>query len=284
MVCTPQSNWCVHCLAFMTHFSQRKMKKCAQPLELVPSPGEQFCLHEWNYTVKTEPFHPLTSVVCNHQWMLGSASWINMLWCGWPWPTSVELPIIVLLGGKTEGIAFDKKNGKNCYMPHHLNSSSPLLLFWICLPRQLCFLFVLLALAPKQWAVFFSVCIVCVGIQAAGKRSYLRRYSSMTKEMRPSHRIDVLSDALHYYGWKSAGNMSMSTPSVLPYSTSTSMLTQINSWQKDYHVQKMQKEAAEKLKDVIQESPGSDMLYNDCKYYIIIANLCCTLQFLLQKM
>ncbi|XP_028412340.1 uncharacterized protein LOC114535157 [Dendronephthya gigantea] len=30
--------------------------------------------------------------------------------------------------------------------------------------------------------------------------SYLRRFSKMTKEMRPSHRIDVLSDALLHYG------------------------------------------------------------------------------------
>lgn len=88
-----------------------------------------------------------------------------------------------------------QRNGKNNYMPHHINSSSPLLLFWTCLPRQLCFLFVLLALAPNQWAVFFfdmyclcwhqgkgklclllhrhptrgstifSVCTACVGIQ-----------------------------------------------------------------------------------------------------------------------
>ena len=33
--------------------------------------------------------------------------------------------------------------------------------------------------------------------------SYLRRFSRMTKEMRPSHRIDVLSHALLYYGYKS---------------------------------------------------------------------------------
>ena len=30
--------------------------------------------------------------------------------------------------------------------------------------------------------------------------SYLRRYTKMTKEMRPSHRIDILSHALLYYG------------------------------------------------------------------------------------
>ena len=30
--------------------------------------------------------------------------------------------------------------------------------------------------------------------------SYLRRFSKMTKEMRPSHRIDVSSSAILYYG------------------------------------------------------------------------------------
>ena len=29
--------------------------------------------------------------------------------------------------------------------------------------------------------------------------SYLRRFGKMTKEMRPSHRIDVLAHALTYY-------------------------------------------------------------------------------------
>jgi len=34
--------------------------------------------------------------------------------------------------------------------------------------------------------------------------AYLRRFASMTKEMRPSHRIDILSDALkHYARWAS---------------------------------------------------------------------------------
>lgn len=32
--------------------------------------------------------------------------------------------------------------------------------------------------------------------------SYLRRFSRMTKEMRPAHRIDVLTQALWYYGLK----------------------------------------------------------------------------------
>lgn len=30
--------------------------------------------------------------------------------------------------------------------------------------------------------------------------SYLRRFSRMTKEMRPSHRVDVISSALIHYG------------------------------------------------------------------------------------
>ena len=38
--------------------------------------------------------------------------------------------------------------------------------------------------------------------------SYLRRFSRMTKEMRPSHRIDVLTDALLYYGRQAASNLS----------------------------------------------------------------------------
>ena len=37
--------------------------------------------------------------------------------------------------------------------------------------------------------------------------SYLRRFAAMTKEMHPSHRIDVLSDALSYYRLKSARNL-----------------------------------------------------------------------------
>ena len=30
--------------------------------------------------------------------------------------------------------------------------------------------------------------------------SYLRRFARMTKEMRPAHRVDILSSALVYYG------------------------------------------------------------------------------------
>ena len=37
--------------------------------------------------------------------------------------------------------------------------------------------------------------------------SYLRRFSRMTKEMRPSHRIDILSDAIIYYHQKAVNNI-----------------------------------------------------------------------------
>ena len=37
--------------------------------------------------------------------------------------------------------------------------------------------------------------------------SYLRRFARMTKEMRPAHRIDVLSDALFHYSRKSKENL-----------------------------------------------------------------------------
>ena len=34
--------------------------------------------------------------------------------------------------------------------------------------------------------------------------SYLRRFGRMTKEMRPSHRIDILVHALVHYGMKTS--------------------------------------------------------------------------------
>ncbi len=37
--------------------------------------------------------------------------------------------------------------------------------------------------------------------------SYLRRFAAMTKEMHPSHRTNVLNDALVYYGQKSASKL-----------------------------------------------------------------------------
>ena len=39
--------------------------------------------------------------------------------------------------------------------------------------------------------------------------SYLRRFGRMTKEMRPSHRIDILCDALLQYARKSANRLRM---------------------------------------------------------------------------
>lgn len=37
--------------------------------------------------------------------------------------------------------------------------------------------------------------------------SYLRRFGKMTKEMRPNHRVDVLSDALLFYAKKKSANL-----------------------------------------------------------------------------
>ncbi len=94
--------------------------------------------------------------------------------------------------------------------------------------------------------------------------SYLRRFSSMTKEMRPSHRIDVLSDALRYCARKSARNVCMFNPSNLHVESSLWL-----TWSHDHsnptgqlltrryrHAQNLQKEAASKLQETTQESPG----------------------------
>ncbi len=37
--------------------------------------------------------------------------------------------------------------------------------------------------------------------------SFLRRFGKMTKEMKPSHRIDILSSALEYYGLKTKNKL-----------------------------------------------------------------------------
>jgi len=39
--------------------------------------------------------------------------------------------------------------------------------------------------------------------------AYLRSFTSMTKEMRPSHRVDVLSDALRHYRQKTTEKIGM---------------------------------------------------------------------------
>ena len=49
--------------------------------------------------------------------------------------------------------------------------------------------------------------------------AYLRRYSTMSKEMRPSHRSDVLTDALLHYTRHSAQRLVSYLLSVSYYST-----------------------------------------------------------------
>ena len=58
--------------------------------------------------------------------------------------------------------------------------------------------------------------------------SYLRRFSRMTKEMRPSHRIDVISSALIHYGWlkKKSSVTGGSTSSSVPIESVLSVGTE----------------------------------------------------------
>ena len=46
--------------------------------------------------------------------------------------------------------------------------------------------------------------------------SHMRRYSKMTKEMRPSHRVDVLTDALLHCARKAATNLGFTFINLLP--------------------------------------------------------------------
>ena len=45
----------------------------------------------------------------------------------------------------------------------------------------------------------------------------LRKFSAMTKEMRPSHCIDILTDALLYYRRKTSGKIGIFTESFIIY-------------------------------------------------------------------
>ena len=47
----------------------------------------------------------------------------------------------------------------------------------------------------------------------------MRRFSKMTKEMRPAHRIDVLSDALGHFAHLSAINLGMNCIHACMYTT-----------------------------------------------------------------
>lgn len=42
--------------------------------------------------------------------------------------------------------------------------------------------------------------------------SFLRRFSRVTKEMTPSHRLDLLTDALLYYGRRKSADLGLYMP------------------------------------------------------------------------
>lgn len=67
--------------------------------------------------------------------------------------------------------------------------------------------------------------------------SFLRRFSAMTKEMHPSHRIDVLSDALSYYCQKSAQSLYKLLPKRL------------------VRARKVKQESSQQLQELMDKSP-----------------------------
>ncbi len=86
--------------------------------------------------------------------------------------------------------------------------------------------------------------------------SFLRRFAIMTKEMRPAHRVDVLTDALHYHARKSAGGLGTLNSysdciTVHTYTVGKRLLKRMK------HALKVQEEATDKLQALTEESPGS---------------------------
>ncbi len=88
--------------------------------------------------------------------------------------------------------------------------------------------------------------------------AYLRRFARMTKEMRPSHRVDVLTDALLYYSNQSVKRLRQSHITMLimiNYEFLTSVARLLASRMKK--TLKLQRESKHTLEEVMQNSPGA---------------------------
>ena len=75
----------------------------------------------------------------------------------------------------------------------------------------------------------------------------------MTKEMHPSHRINVLSDALVHYGQKSAKNLCMNLR--LSVSLFHFILDKLLPKRLE-HARKLKKDSAKELQQLLDSSPS----------------------------
>ena len=87
--------------------------------------------------------------------------------------------------------------------------------------------------------------------------AYLRRYSRMTKEMRPSHRIDILSDALLHYASNSARNLRMYKQFLFLLFTTAIISTDKLLVERMARAKDVQVKSKACLQQLMDESPGS---------------------------
>ena len=112
----------------------------------------------------------------------------------------------------------------------------------------------------------------CVGLGLSDKEvmerlwSYLRRFSRMTKEMRPSHRTDVLSHALLYYGNKTKQKLGMFLLTIVQHKKVCSILLPgtllLRRWRR---AEEMKSIATETYEYLVSSLPG--MLNSMLLYY-----------------
>ena len=85
--------------------------------------------------------------------------------------------------------------------------------------------------------------------------SYLRRFAAMTKEMHPSHQIDVLSDGLSYYCQKSARNLGRF---LIKHTHHHVILIKLGKLlpKRLLNAQKVDQESTSQLQELMDSSPG----------------------------
>ena len=86
--------------------------------------------------------------------------------------------------------------------------------------------------------------------------SYLRRFCKMTKEMRPAHRIDVLSHALLYYGRRTKQKLGKvlfaQICRILRFLNVAALLT--SRWRRAYEMNELAKQT---MRSLCESLPGS---------------------------
>ena len=102
--------------------------------------------------------------------------------------------------------------------------------------------------------------------------SYLRRFSRMTKEMRPAHRVEILTHALLYYGHSTKRKLRKLYSEIFVYANrfvfhTASLLS--NRWKRTIDMCQMTKEAFKSLCDSVSGIIVVTILLLDLHNFVI---------------